>query len=416
MVNPIKLSLPDDRVARIQYVRRMFPQAKGRNLTPDWAGGRLYALDKLAELDVETYEKNRNFINGSVSKLSPYLRHGCITSKEILTDVYHRYGRKANKFIAELAYRTYWRENWYRHGDAIFSDMEAPKVAIGGNPLPRFVKQGITGLPCMDEVVRELSNEGYVHNHARMWFAAFIVHWLKVDWREAADWFEAQLLDGDLASNHLSWQWVASTYSAKPYYFNKENLARFTGEKHCASCQMRCPFDDSYENIHEQLFVDEATAEPKKYAVKSIQPPNAPTDAKVGVLIHDEMLSPTNPSMKLAMSKVFIFDERLYEDWPLKRIQFMMDSLSQMPDVEVWVGHIPEVLAELGIGQVITQNTPNQKIKTLLAPYNPIWQDEELLVDVEVSLKQLSRFSKYWEKVQPAILNMDMHQQSMDAQ
>lgn len=414
MVNPIKLNLPADRVERIQYVRRMFPQAKGRNLTPDWAGGRLYALDKLAELDAESYEKNRNFINGSVSKLSPYLRHGCITPKEILMDVHHRFGSKANKFIAELAYRKFWRENWYRHGDAIFSDMEPAKVAIGDNPLPRFVKQGITGLPCMDEVVRELNNEGYVHNHARMWFAAFVVHWLKVDWREAADWFETQLLDGDLASNHLSWQWIASTYSAKPYYFNKENLSRFTGEKHCANCQMRCPFDDSYEGLHQQLFAGGVPTEARKYPIQSLQKTKSPKDTKVAVLIHDEMLSPTNALMKLAMVKVFVFDERLYEDWPLKRIQFMMDCLSEMTDVEVWVGQTHEVLAELKIGQVITQNTPNQKIKTLLAPYNPIWQDEETLVDVEVSLAQLSRFSKYWEKAQPAMLNMDLHQKSMD--
>jgi len=115
----------------------------------------------------------------------------------------------------------------------------------------------------MDEVVRELINEGYVHNHARMWFAAYVVHWLKVDWRRAADWFESQLLDGDKASNHLSWQWVASTFSSKPYYFNKENLARFTGEKYCATCQIECPFDDSYENIHKKILVKMGRLSPK---------------------------------------------------------------------------------------------------------------------------------------------------------
>ena len=93
----------------------------------------------------------------------------------------------------------------------------------------------------MDGFIRDLMLEGYVHNHARMWFAAYVVHWLKVDWREAADWFENYLLDGDKASNHLSWQWVASINSSKPYYFNKENLARYTGEKYCANCKNQLP-------------------------------------------------------------------------------------------------------------------------------------------------------------------------------
>lgn len=411
-MKPFQLKLPVDRQQRIEYLRRIFPQATGRNLTADWAGGRLYALDKLSEIDVKAYGKNRDFINGSVSKLSPYLRHGCITSKEVLAEVYSRSGPKTNKFIEELAYHTFWRENWYRHGDAIFSDMEPPKVPLGKKPLPDFVKQGITGLPCMDEVVRSLNNEGYVHNHARMWFAAFLVHWLKVDWREAADWFETQLLDGDLASNHLSWQWIASTYSAKPYYFNKENLARFTGEAYCKTCQINCPFDNSYEDIHQQLFPEEVPQEMTRYRVKSFESTldNQASNDEIAVFVHDEMLSPTNPLMNLAMNKVFVFDERLHEAWPIKRIQFVMDCLSEMPMVDVWIGQTDEVLAALGIGQVITQNTPNQQIRSLISPFNPIWENEEPLVDAEVSLDQLSRFSKYWKQIKPAITKAALDQ------
>ncbi|MGZ8270744.1 MAG: FAD-binding domain-containing protein, partial [Methylophilus sp.] len=212
MANSFKLILPADRTERMHYIRRMFPQAKGRNLNETWRGGRDQALRHLREIDPVAYSRNRNFINGAVTGLSPYLRHGCISLKEVADDIQYRFGKQGQRLIAELAYRDFWRQNWYRRGNAIFSDLELPKVAMGENEMPLFISQGITGLPCMDAVIRDLTIDGYVHNHARLWFAAYVIHWLKVDWRVAADWFEIQLIDGDKASNHLSWQWVASTF------------------------------------------------------------------------------------------------------------------------------------------------------------------------------------------------------------
>ena len=241
MANFQKLTIPTDRVERLQYIKRMFPLATGSFLGDAWRGGRQEALRRLNTTDIEAYSRNRNFLNGAVSKLSPYLRHGCLTLSETSNNVQERYGAQSQKFVEELAWRDYWRRVWYELGDDIFSDIEDPKVALGDRLLPDFIRQGITGLPCMDGFIRDLMLEGYVHNHARMWFAAYVVHWLKVDWREAADWFENYLLDGDKASNHLSWQWVASINSSKPYYFNKENLARYTGEKYCANCKNQLP-------------------------------------------------------------------------------------------------------------------------------------------------------------------------------
>lgn len=410
MTSSFKLILPADKTERMQYIRRMFPQAKGRNLVDEWQGGRKQALLRLSEIDAASYGRNRNFINGAITRLSPYLRYGCLTLKETTDYVLKRAGKQGGKLISELAYRDFWRQNWYRHGNAIHSDMEESKVAVGDHDIPAFIHQGITGLPCMDEAVRSLTNEGYVHNHMRMWFAAYLVHWLKVDWRKAADWFELNLLDGDKASNHLSWQWIASTFSSKPYYFNKENLARFTGEKYCASCKVNCPFDDTYEHLHDQIFGDSTPRPAKFYPVK--MPEKAPLSkhSSISVYIHDEMLSPTNPLNKLAMPKFFVFDEALHGDWPLNRIQFMADCLNEMPKVEVWLGDTRQVLAEHGVGQVVSQNTPNLYVKSLLAPFNPIWQEEEKFTTAELSLKRLARFSRYWEKVQPEILGVSTDQ------
>jgi deoxyribodipyrimidine photo-lyase len=93
--------------------------------------------------------------------------------------------------------------------------------------LPADIRLGCTGVPVIDEAVRTLYATGLLHNHARMWLASYVVHLRKVHWRAGADWLYGHLLDGDLASNHLSWQWVAGTGSSKPYLFNAENVVRY---------------------------------------------------------------------------------------------------------------------------------------------------------------------------------------------
>jgi deoxyribodipyrimidine photo-lyase len=399
MANFYRLTIPTDRVERLQYMRRMFPQATGSFLGDNWRGGRQEALKRLNTLDIEAYNRNHTFLNGAVSKLSPYFRHGCITLKEASDSVRSRFGADSEKLVEELARRDYWRRVWHEFGNGIFSDIEDPKVALGDKLMPDFIRQGITGLPCMDGFIRDLTHEGYVHNHARKWFAAYVVHWLKVDWREAADWFENQLLDGDKGTNHLSWQWVASLFSSKPYYFNKDNLARHTGEKYCATCKVNCPFDASHEALNERLFGDAKPAKAKAHRVT--MPERAPISVHraIAIYVHDEMLSSAHPLMRKPMPKFFVFDDMLHGRWPLKRLQFLADCLSELQDVEVWIGDTRAILNERGVGQIVTQATPNSQLKELLAPFNPIWQPEVKFTEAEISEKRLKRFSRYWDVV-----------------
>lgn len=404
-----KLIIPSDRIERLHYVKRIFSSAKGVDLGDDWVGGRLNGLKKLHSIDVIAYNKNRNFLNGAVTHLSPYLRHGCLTLNETFDSVKKRFGADSEKLIFELAWRDYWRQVWFAEGNAIYSELEPPKVAIGHAPLSNDVKQGITGLACIDGFVKELHATGYLHNHARMWLASYIVHYQKMDWREAADWLELHLIDGDVASNHLSWQWVTSTFSSKPYFFNKENLSRYTGEKYCANCQVKCPFDSSYEVLNDRLFNKTLVPIAKKYVILPL-PKNAVSSfSTMAVFIHDEMLSAAHALLKQPFPKIFVFDPQLHGSWTLKRLQFVADCLSEMEQVEVWVGNTYEILMKKGVGQLITQDTPNLKIKELLAPFLPNWHPVAKFTDVEVSEKRLKRFSRYWEKVGPVVLGDEIH-------
>jgi deoxyribodipyrimidine photo-lyase len=175
------------------------------------------------------YARSRNHLDGAVTGLSPYLTHGIVSLAEVLRGAAARHPMKiGDKFVFELGWRAYFHHVWAHRGDAIFTSLhEGPLPdAAYRSELPADLREGRTGIPVIDQAVHTLYASGTLHNHARMWLASYAIHVRKTHWRVAADWLYGHLLDGDLASNHLSWQWVAGTGSQKPYLFNAENVAR----------------------------------------------------------------------------------------------------------------------------------------------------------------------------------------------
>jgi len=134
-----------------------------------------------------------------------------------------------HKLVFEFGWRAYFRHVWSHLGDGILASRHegpCPERSYA-KALPDDIRRGCTGIPVIDQAVRTLYACGTLHNHARMWLASYVVHIRHVHWRTGADWMVAHLLDGDLVSNHLSWQWVAGTASHKPYLFTAENVTRF---------------------------------------------------------------------------------------------------------------------------------------------------------------------------------------------
>lgn len=188
------------------------------------------AQARIAAVRPATYARTRNALDGAVSGLSPYLTHGFVTVGEVWAGVAARHRLTVqDKFVFELGWREYFRHVWAHRGDGILRSLhEGPlPEAAYAKTLPDDIRRAQTGLPVIDQAVRTLYATGLLHNHARMWLASYVVHLRKVHWRAGADWLYAHLLDGDLASNHLSWQWVAATGSRKPYLFNADNAVRY---------------------------------------------------------------------------------------------------------------------------------------------------------------------------------------------
>lgn len=188
------------------------------------------ALARLSAVDPAAYARTRNALHGAVTRLSPYLTHGVLSLREVYETVNARHRLDAqHKFVFELGWRAYWHHAWSHLGDGIHQSIH-PGLLPDAAYLPEMpadILEARTGIAAIDLAVRELYASGYVHNHARMWLASYIVHLRKVHWHAGAQWMLGHLLDGDLASNHLSWQWVAGTFSRKPYLFNAENVAKY---------------------------------------------------------------------------------------------------------------------------------------------------------------------------------------------
>ncbi len=252
-----------DRNELIVYLAKEFPNAaEVDSHVPETLGGWKAAERQLATMEPARYARTRNNLLGAVTRLSPYLRHGVLTLAEVrdhaLTKVANP--KSAYKFVQELAWRDYYQRIYAVIGDEIWRDREPYKTGLAAtdytSELPEDLLNAATGLACMDGFSRELSETGYLHNHARMWVAAYVVHWRRVRWQAGAKWFLQHLLDGDPASNNLSWQWVASTFSVKPYIFNRENLERGTNGIYCKTCPLygRCDFEGTYDQISARLF------------------------------------------------------------------------------------------------------------------------------------------------------------------
>ncbi len=264
-----------DRDDLIDYLRGQFPEAV--TVSPEVSatrGGRAAAEARLEAMQPgKAYRSTRNQLDGAVTRLSPYIRHGVVGLAEVRDTALAKVNRDADaeKFVNELGWRDYWQRLYESIGAGVWEDREPYKTGFSAadyaDTLPEDIRDGTTGLACMDGFSRELRETGYLHNHARMWTAAYVIHWRRVKWQAGARWFLTHLLDGDPASNNLSWQWVGSTFSHKPYIFNRENLERHSGGVYCQGCPLAdrsaaaggCPFDASYEALDAALFPDKPT-------------------------------------------------------------------------------------------------------------------------------------------------------------
>ena len=188
------------------------------------------------------YAADRNFVrpgHPNISRLSPSIQKRLLLEEEVIDAARARWPFEAvEKFVQEVYWRTYWQgwleqrpEAWSRWVEAVPRLRDA--LSAEQRSTLEAVLAGRTGIAGFDAWAQELVETGYLHNHARMWFASLWIFTLKLPWELGAAFFYKHLLDGDVASNTLSWRWVAGLQTpGKTYLARADNIAHYTEGRH----------------------------------------------------------------------------------------------------------------------------------------------------------------------------------------
>ena len=223
----------------------------------------LERLEKLASRTGAHYAGQRNYDFGSgdrssVSALSPWIKHRLITEEDVLTQTLVHHSLAASMtFVQEVFWRSYFK-GWMEHHPSVWQNYQSGlDVALETLERNKFHKtdydeaiEGRTGIECFDHWCRELKSTGYLHNHARMWFASIWIFTLRLPWELGADFFLCHLLDGDPAANTLSWRWVGGLHTkGKTYLAHPSNIAQFTNGRFEPIGQLSQKAEPLIENI-----------------------------------------------------------------------------------------------------------------------------------------------------------------------
>ena len=216
--------------------------------SPTLQGTRARALELLADFLPRAgrdYQNNRNLDRGRdghsfVSRLSPFVRHRILSEEELISNILTSHSRSAAfKFIQEIFWRTYWK-GWLEHRPVVWDRFEVEvqsefaklKQVPVKNKIFEQAIGGSTEIAIFNSWVNELKETGYLHNHARMWFASIWIFTLRLPWQLGADFFYNHLLDGDPASNTLGWRWVAGLQTAgKTYLATESNIRKNAAQR-----------------------------------------------------------------------------------------------------------------------------------------------------------------------------------------
>jgi deoxyribodipyrimidine photo-lyase len=237
----------------------------------------------------KTYAEQRNFdygpdARGNVSGLSAFIRHRLIYEGEILAATLQRHSpAAASKFIEEIFWRAYfkgWLEQhpsvWLDYRSAVRALVESLETDSDLGARYEAALRAETGIDCFDAWINELKSSGYLHNHARMWFASIWVYTLQLPWQLGADFFYRHLVDGDPASNTLSWRWVCGLHTkGKTYLARVSNIDSYTAGR----------FNPHGLLAHEAKPLKESQI----HATRPLPPAQAvPAGARFGLLITEE--------------------------------------------------------------------------------------------------------------------------------
>lgn len=315
-------------------------------------------MERVSMIDPVKYAWTRNFVNGSVTYLSPYISRGVISTRQVYEHVMSLGipWEKSEKFIQELAWRDYWQKIWVEKGDAIHTDLKNTQTPVTNHQIPSAIVNACTGIEAVDKALKEFYETGYMHNHMRMYVASICCNMANSHWSIPAKWMYAHLLDGDLASNHLSWQWVAGAFSNKKYYANQDNINRYF-----KSNQTNTFLDLEYEDLT-KIEIPSILAKTVSFDLSVILPnidhPILQKDKTTLVYNYYNL----DPSWHKGedVQRVLLLEPLIFKKYPIsqKSIDFTIELAKNILNIQVFVGEFDDLLSQVSEQYIIFKEHP----------------------------------------------------------
>lgn len=345
-------------------------------------GGQQAADAALQAYDVRGYARRRNNVwppatRGS-SRLSPYIRHGLLTLREVWDHVAGGPSEDVAKFRDELRWQEYARHLYARVGTASRGSLRFLAGEHTGEHTGERTNPWASEALCLKSSWSELVTDGWLTNQTRMWLAS---HWsvrAGLGWRDGEDLMFRHLLDGSRAANRLGWQWTAGTLTGKAYGFSRWQVEK-RAPGLCRDCPLErcCPIVDWPATQERE---PRESTDPRLHRDEDLESTAGPAVARrtaepEAVWMTAESLSDRDPAVTAHpdLPVVFVFDEPLLHRLRLSanRFVFLAQSLADLAtrrEVHLWRGRPVTVLRDRGLA-------------TTFAPV-PGWKSRSARLDV----------------------------------
>ena len=347
-------------------------------------------VEKLEHIDPVKYGRTRNYVDGAVTGLSPYISRGVISTKQVLESVLAK-GYKLSQiyfFVKELCWRDYFQRV------AQVKDLNT-EIKQAQNPILNYeistsIVNAATGIDAIDNAIEQLYETGYMHNHCRMYTAFLACNIAKSHWYHPAQWMYYHLLDGDWASNACSWQWVAGANSNKKYYANQENINKYTYTN-----QLNTYLDKSYQAI-ETMEPPVQLLNTQKFNAVAELPINSEMkiDIQLPTFIYnyynlDPLWHKDEPG-----NRILLIDPAFFSAYPVSKkcIDFMLALSKNIPGIQVYTGSFQSFAEAYRVKNISFKEHP------LNAGYSGTIKERDWIAE-DVSGYYPSFFS-YWKKVE----------------
>lgn len=355
-------------------------------------------LQRIRQVNPIKYGTTRNYINGAVTYLSPYISRGVISTKQVLDEVLHQgYTPKhIQKFIQELTWRDYWQQVWRAKGDAINADLKHPQKPVANTSIAKAIVAAQTGIAAIDTAIQKLYDTGSMHNHIRMYVAALACNVGRSHWKVPAQWMYYHLLDADWASNALSWQWVAGANANKKYVANQSNI-----NKYCLTRQKNTFLDVPYS-----AFADMDTPEVLQHTPTLVL--QTPLPARKTIAVDDALPTYIYNSYNLdplwkkenTANRILLLEPSHFAQYPISQNTLNFISTIAQENIEglqIYVGEFSELIKTYNI----TSSTVYYKEHPLNRHYQGTEEPRNWMFDIQGYYPSFFAFWKQCKKQLP---------------